>query len=236
VAGKTGTTTDYRDAWFVGYAPDLVTGLWIGCDGGTPLRLSAAEAAVPLWAAYMDRVKTSHAEIPPPEGIVFRDIDPANGRLWRPGCAGPVREAFLEGTEPKTDCRSGGRTLLARARGNPEPAEISTETWRRWTSEPIVRRRGTRGRVDDDADDASRVAGRRGVPDRVRERDRERATKRVEEWRKDEEKRFERLRNEQEKRLEHARKEEEKQRDRDDKDREKRGKGEKGNKEKKGRD
>lgn len=264
IAGKTGTTTDYRDAWFVGYAADLVTGLWIGCDGGAPLRLSAAEAAVPLWSAYMDRVKTSRAEIPPPEGIVFRKIDPSNGSLWRPGCAGPVREAFLEGTEPETDCRAGGRTLLARTRGNPEPAEISPETWRRWNADPIVRRRAAPVRVEEDGDDAPRLAGRGGVPDfdeerkrrraapevyqpqhearnnRVTERERERAAKRAEEWRKEEEKRFERLRKEREKWFERARKEEEKQRERGDKDREKRDKDEKKDekreKEKKGRD
>ncbi len=173
VAGKTGTTTDYRDAWFVGYGPDLVTGLWIGCDGGSPLRLSAAEAAVPLWAAYMGSVKTSRAEIPPPEGITFREIDPTNGRLWRPGCAGPVREAFLEGTQPETDCRDGGRTLLARVRGNPEPPEISTETWRRWSSEPIVRGR-TAPRVVAERDERRRFAGRGGIPDVDEERERRR--------------------------------------------------------------
>jgi penicillin-binding protein 1B len=239
VAGKTGTTTDYRDAWFVGYTPDLVTGLWVGCDGGAPLRLSAAEAAIPLWAAYMARVDTSEEEIPPPDGIVFREIDPTNGRLWRPGCAGPVREAFLEGTEPKTDCRGSGRTLLARARGNPEPPEISPETWRRWSAEPIVRRRNARA----DRDDSPQLAGRGGVPDletererprpprraspsqRYRAEERERAGKRAEEWRKEEEKRFERLR-----------KEREKQRERREKEREKHREGEKREKEKKGRD
>lgn len=256
VAGKTGTTTDYRDAWFVGYAPDLVTGLWVGCDGGAPLRLSATEAAVPLWAAFMDRAKTSRAEIPPPEGIVFREIDPTNGRRWRPGCAGPVREAFLEGTEPETDCRGGGRTLMARVRGNPEPPEISDETWRRWSAEPIVRRRAAAPPAEEEREERPRLAGRGGIPafdderddrrtaprvyrekrergddDRVHERDRERAAKRAEEWRKEEEKRFERLRKEREKWAERVRKEAEKQRERQEKDREKRGKDEK-----KGRD
>ena len=238
VAGKTGTTTDYRDAWFVGYAPDLVTGLWIGCDGGTPLRLSAGEAAVPLWAAYMDRVETSREEIPPPEGIVFRDVDPSNGSLWRPGCSGPVREAFLEGTEPKTDCRrGGGRTLLARARGNPEPAEISPETWRRWSADPIVRRRPAPAPVADDRDDDDAPRVTRRKTERVYERDRERAAKRAEEWRKEEEKRFERLREQQEKWLERARRDEEKrgQGEKRDKD-EKRDKEKKEKKEKKGRD
>ena len=253
VAGKTGTTTDYRDAWFVGYAPDLVTGLWIGCDGGAPLRLSAAEAAVPLWGAYMERVKTSREEIAPPEGILFRDIDPTNGLLWRPGCEGPVREAFLQGTEPTTNCRPGGGPMLARSRGNPEPPEISAQTWRRWSAEPIVRRRVARPRPDrtwdDDENNGGRLAGRGGVPDPdvdrerrrspreivepnrrndERERDRERAAKQAEEWRKDQEKRFERLRKEQEKWLERARKENEKSRERrGDGDGERRGKGKK---------
>ena len=225
VAGKTGTTTDYRDAWFVGYAADLVTGLWIGCDGGAPLRLSAGEAAVPLWAAYMSRVETSRAEIPPPEGIVFREIDPTSGRLWRAGCAGPVREAFLEGTEPETACRGGGRGLLARVRGNPEPPEISAETWRRWNADPIVRRRSTPRGVDERVPDLDEERKR---PRRETFRDRERTARRAEKWRKQEEKRVERLRKEQEKWHERLKKEEEKQR-------EKRG-GEKRDKEKKGRD
>src|SRR5216683_1582347 len=91
VAGKTGTTSDYRDAWFIGYAPDLITGLWLGSDSGRPLRLSAAEAAVPVWASYMNKLPLSNADIPPPNGVVFRDVDPSNGGLWEPGCSGPVR-------------------------------------------------------------------------------------------------------------------------------------------------
>ena len=198
------------------------------------MRLSAAEAAVPLWAAYMERVKISRAEIPPPEGIVFREIDPTNGRLWRPGCAGPVREAFLEGTEPETDCRGGGRTLLARVRGNPEPPGISAETWQRWSADPIVRGRRSPQRVDDDRDERRRPR-REGFRDR--EHERERAAKRAEEWRKQEEKRIERLRKEQEKWRERLKKEEEKQRERRDEEREKgRGGGEKRDKEKNGRD
>ena len=50
VAGKTGTTSDYRDAWFVGYTPDMVTSVWVGFDHGAPLRLSSGEAAIPIWA------------------------------------------------------------------------------------------------------------------------------------------------------------------------------------------
>src|SRR5207249_11061236 len=56
VAGKTGTTSDYRDAWFVGYTPDVVTTVWTGFDRGAPLRLSSGEAAIPIWGAYMSAI------------------------------------------------------------------------------------------------------------------------------------------------------------------------------------
>lgn len=137
VAGKTGTTSDYRDAWFVGYSADLVTGLWVGTDGGVPIRLSAGESAVPLWGAYMAEVKNSQADIPPPDGITFEDIDPSNGGRWQPGCEGPVREAFLRGTEPKKSCYDAAPWSMAA--GDPEPPEISEEKWRAWSSQPIVR-------------------------------------------------------------------------------------------------
>ena len=55
VAGKTGHTNDYRDAWFVGYTPDMVTTVWVGFDHGAPLRLSSAEAAIPIWAGVHER-------------------------------------------------------------------------------------------------------------------------------------------------------------------------------------
>jgi penicillin-binding protein 1B len=127
IAGKTGTTNDYRDAWFIGYAPDLVTGLWIGFDEGAPLRLSAGEAAVPLWTAYMSAVPSSRTEIAPPPGIVVRDVDPSSGLLWEPGCPGPVREAFLNGTEPRQGCLGAQQRLpsiLALLRGDTEPPFI----------------------------------------------------------------------------------------------------------------
>src|SRR5579884_685393 len=94
VAGKTGTTNDYRDAWFVGYTPDMVTTVWVGFDHGAPLRLSSAEAAIPVWASYMSAIPHLHSEAAPPPGVTFRDIDPDSGMLWRDGCPGPWHEVF----------------------------------------------------------------------------------------------------------------------------------------------
>lgn len=105
IAGKTGTTNDYRDAWFIGYAPDLLTAAWVGFDDGTPLRISSAEAALPLWAAFMARAPHQRAEIKAPDGVNFVDIEPASGLRWRPGCGFRFEEAFLSGTEPEEQCR-----------------------------------------------------------------------------------------------------------------------------------
>lgn len=104
IAGKTGTTSNYRDAWFVGYAPDLLTAVWVGFDDGTPLRMSSGEAAVPIWAAYMSRAPHSHGELRPPGGVSIIQVDAATGRLWHAECGPPVIEVFLSGTAPREQC------------------------------------------------------------------------------------------------------------------------------------
>ncbi|MGH9458309.1 MAG: transglycosylase domain-containing protein, partial [Thermoanaerobaculia bacterium] len=128
VAGKTGTTNDYRDAWFVGYAPDLLAAAWVGFDDGTPLRISSAEAALPVWAAFMADAEHDRGDIEPPEGVSVVTIEPASGLLWAPGCGRRFDEAFLEGTEPEERCR--GRVerppLLVEFE---EPPVISPETY-----------------------------------------------------------------------------------------------------------
>jgi penicillin-binding protein 1A len=102
VAGKTGTTNDYRDAWFVGYTPKTVAAVWVGFDDMRPLGSmeTGAQAASPIWVSFM-RSLHSEAEIfPVPEGIVSYAIDPSNGLLSRDESSG-IKEYFREGTEPK---------------------------------------------------------------------------------------------------------------------------------------
>jgi penicillin-binding protein 1B len=140
VAGKTGTTNDYRDAWFVGYTPDMVTTVWVGFDHGAPLRLSSAEAAIPIWAGYMSAIPHAHTEPAPSHGVTFRAIDPDSGMLWREGCPGPWREVFLEGTAPTHYCPVGvlGRILrrvFFDKEHFDEPAAITFEQFRRWADE-----------------------------------------------------------------------------------------------------
>lgn len=105
-AGKTGTTNDLRDAWFVGFTPDLLTVVWVGFDDNQPVGLSGAQAALPIWTSFMTHALAGHASVPfdVPEGINFVDIDPETGKLATPGCPKVFREAFLAGTEPVQSC------------------------------------------------------------------------------------------------------------------------------------
>jgi penicillin-binding protein 1B len=105
-AGKTGTTNDLRDAWFVGFTPELLTVVWVGLDDNNILGLSGAQAALPIWTSFMTRALAGQAnksfEVPP--GIVFVDIDKDTGKLASPSCPKIFREAFLAGTEPTEIC------------------------------------------------------------------------------------------------------------------------------------
>jgi 1A family penicillin-binding protein len=126
VAGKTGTTSNYRDAWFVGYVPDLLTAVWVGFDDGTPLRMSSGEAVVPIWADFMSRAPHSQSELRPPAGVTMVQIDAATGLLWQDGCGPGVTEAFLSGTEPHEPCGGGleGDQMMT---GFEEPAMITEQ-------------------------------------------------------------------------------------------------------------
>jgi len=106
LAGKTGTTNDYRDAWFVGYTPGLLGAAWVGFDDGRPLRLSSAGTALEVWAAAMGPILplTPPGEFAVPPGIVFVDVDPASGLLPAPECPRTIPQAYLAGTEPGELC------------------------------------------------------------------------------------------------------------------------------------
>jgi penicillin-binding protein 1A len=110
VAGKTGTTDDYRDAWFMGYTTEIVTGVWVGFDDMRPLgpEETGSRAASPIWVDFMRTVSASTAprDFPMPDGIVSRRIDPVTGLLANRWTEGAVVEYFLAGTEPKTQAPS----------------------------------------------------------------------------------------------------------------------------------
>ncbi len=107
-AGKTGTTNDYRDAWFIGYTPNLVAGVWVGYDDHRSIgaKETGARAALPLWLDFMKNATAGRdaEDFAVPDGIVFKDIDPATGMLNTASCKHAIREAFLAGTEPRKYC------------------------------------------------------------------------------------------------------------------------------------
>jgi len=103
VAGKTGTTNEGRDAWFVGYSSRLLAVVWVGFDEGQGHGLSGARAALPIWADFMKQALGAYPAPPfaVPEGISFADIDATNGKLAGSSCPLVIRETFLAGTEPE---------------------------------------------------------------------------------------------------------------------------------------
>jgi penicillin-binding protein 1B len=117
VAGKTGTTDGYRDAWFVGYTSDVVIGVWVGFDDERPLRLTGSQAALPIWMDLARRVipPNVHAFVMP-SGVVTRDIDPKTGQLATFQCPEQVSEVFIEGTEPSVYCEVHGGGIWERLR------------------------------------------------------------------------------------------------------------------------
>jgi penicillin-binding protein 1A len=106
VAGKTGTTDDLRDAWFLGFDPTLVTGVWLGYDDRRPMGKgeTGSRAATPIWLYFMREVLKEKPIIPfqHPEGVVVTKIDAKTGLLASPFSKETYFQAFKKGTEPTT--------------------------------------------------------------------------------------------------------------------------------------
>ncbi len=109
LAGKTGTTNEFRDAWFLGYSPRIATGVWVGFDDmqrSLGKGEAGSKAALPIWIEFMGNVlKGSEPEpFPVPEGVVKALIDPESGYLATPDCQKIIRETFVAGTVPTRHC------------------------------------------------------------------------------------------------------------------------------------
>lgn len=122
LAGKTGTTDEYSDAWFMGFSPRITVGVWVGRDHKAPIgkHMTGAEAALPIWVdfmkSYLDGLdEDSRSEkFSVPAGVVFSAVDWYSGHLVVPACAKDSRvilEAFLDGTEPTITCEDDDPNL-----------------------------------------------------------------------------------------------------------------------------
>jgi penicillin-binding protein 1A len=109
VGGKTGTTNDFTDAWFIGFTPTLTVGVWVGFDQKKSLgeEQTGSEAAAPIFVKFMENYLAKYPETNKfrvPSGVYMIDIDKYTGKLLTPDCLYPFSEAFLPGTEPLEFC------------------------------------------------------------------------------------------------------------------------------------
>lgn len=115
LAGKTGTTNNYQDAWFVGYAPNLAVGVWVGFDSVERLGKteSGAHAALPIWTQFVgEALQTVPVQtFAIPEGIQFAEINRTTGMLVSEPSKGSTTEVFAEGTVPQRPTRSSADPL-----------------------------------------------------------------------------------------------------------------------------
>jgi penicillin-binding protein 1A len=105
LGGKTGTTDDYTDAWFVGFDPDITIGVWVGLDQKKPIgsNMTGAEAALPIWMDIMKAwigERKEPPQFPSPGNIVFVTVDKGSGEPAVDGTPGAIPEAFIAGTQP----------------------------------------------------------------------------------------------------------------------------------------
>jgi len=109
IGGKTGTTDDYTDAWFIGFDPDITVGVWLGFDDKRKSLGSAEQgafAALPIWMDFMKNYidgrsdKDDPPEFAAPGNIVFLAVDKGNGSVLPAETPGAIHEAFISGTQP----------------------------------------------------------------------------------------------------------------------------------------
>jgi penicillin-binding protein 1A len=130
LAGKTGTSNQAKDAWFVGYSTDVVCAVWTGYDDATPLGAgeAGASAALPAWVEFMREAhkKRPMADFPIPAGIVRVKIDPETGLKAWPDQENAIDELFLAGTEP-TEEASPDAGVDGAADPTDDPADAGVE-------------------------------------------------------------------------------------------------------------
>jgi penicillin-binding protein 1A len=131
LAGKTGTTNQAKDAWFVGYSTDFVAGVWVGYDEAMPLGYGEAGAvtALPIWIAFMKAAESGRpaVDFPRPPGIVSVHIDPITGLLAAPDVGEGIEEEYLDGTSP-TEVSTPAATAAAPAAPPDDEAAAATAT------------------------------------------------------------------------------------------------------------
>jgi len=105
IAGKTGTSNDRRDSWFVGYTRNRVAVSWVGLDDNRPAGVTGGNAAMRVWAGLFRHLPVEPVDLRMPDGANFVWVDIQQQALTDPSCPGAVQIPFIEGTEPQADTK-----------------------------------------------------------------------------------------------------------------------------------
>ncbi len=105
IAGKTGTTNERRDSWFVGYTRGRVAVSWVGLDDNRPAGVTGANAAMRVWATLFRQLPIEAVDLRMPDGANYVWVDKQQQALTDPSCPGAVQIPFIEGTEPQASTR-----------------------------------------------------------------------------------------------------------------------------------
>ena len=145
IAGKTGTTNDHTDAWFIGITPKYTIGVWVGHDAKKPLgpKSTGGDTALPIWMGLVSRMKDAGIVKPAddfevPQGVVFVPFDLATGYRATPSCSKVVLGAFANGTQPTELCGDRPhsvstlphylqKAVYAPKRGEPSGADVKVD-------------------------------------------------------------------------------------------------------------
>jgi penicillin-binding protein 1B len=111
VAGKTGTTDEFRDSWFAGFTGDRLAVVWVGRDDNQPTSLTGASGAMAVWGDMMARLDPEPLILPEPDNIERVWIDPASGLLSASGCPDAVELPFVTGSAPTESAACGPRSM-----------------------------------------------------------------------------------------------------------------------------
>lgn len=150
LAGKTGTTNDRRDSWFVGYSPRRATLVWVGYDDNSTTRLSGSRAALPIWTRFTWKTRPpgGDPDFVPPSEVIETWIDPETGGLATDRCPAPRREAFLaDFVAEMCPNHDGWFSRPLDPNLEPSPAEQDDHPFRRWLRMLRDRGGGDRGEI-----------------------------------------------------------------------------------------
>jgi penicillin-binding protein 1B len=127
IAGKTGTTDDFRDSWFAGFSGDRLAVVWLGRDDNKPTGLSGASGALRVWMDLMAGLKLEPLDTPPPTGVEQIWVDPRSGLRLGQGCRRGQPVPFLAGSGPRGSTSCGPSVARRAARPDDDSADDAGE-------------------------------------------------------------------------------------------------------------